>query len=1252
MPLNILTFNWHEPYICLLAKTGHFFEVVLRLKGGRKEWLVEQRPVPENIILISEDHALRKCYCHFYDIIICQNIDDLLLVKDIEIPKILIFHNKLSTEIALGGNTISKEDYLKQVKLLIEQSEPIKLLFISQTKKMDWGLEGYVITPGIDPNEFENYQGHWPKVLRVGNFLKERDIMMGFSLQEEILKGIPSTILGLNPTLPNARFSRSFEDLKKNYSRHRLYLNTTVEDYEDGYNLATLEAMATGMPIVSIANRTSPIIDGVNGYISDNIEYLRERIRMLLMDKGLAKRIGKEARNTVVEKFGIKEFLKKWNEVIEDSVNNGKRLKAENDKRLKVLLSYTSNPQTTAAYIEKAMRKICDVITYGPSISKETLIRWNLLAIEDKVKEHQIPFIDGDLKKVFKQLPLGWKPDVFLYIDTGISYPLINLDAIKCIKSCYLIDTHLNLEKHIEIAKNFDVVFIAQKADVKRFKERGIKNVFWIPLACDPEIHGKKTNNKLYDIGFVGSLTDPKRVELLDKLKRRFNLYYERCFLERMAEVFSQSKIVFNKSIKNDLNMRVFEAMASGSMLLTDEAKGSGLTEMFQDRKHLVIYRDEKELFELADYYLRNDDEREKIAKQGMTKVLDRHTYAHRVQEMINIIKDRNNAKEEIRILGDSKDEITSDAIKFYEKYWKEGTQISKETISRYQTIINQIFSEKPEGKRILEIGVGGEGGIIIHLKKDNDVYGLDASVSAQKNCERLGLKIKLANVDKETLPFDNEFFDVVFAFEVFEHLANPQFVLEEIRRVLKENGLCVISTPNPLIHHWPRLFYPQLFEEKAFREFLMVNKFHVLRIFGYGQNVYQSILPDGNAKAWSWLWHCQKLSQSNMGTVLLEYGKYFLEQKNELEIRIRPREAIDMVRMRSETGTDNEARFYLTRSLFYRYIYGEKNEFEQNLKFMLKCAAQNNHPDRIKALCHLSVLYIETRRFGINITHENMFNQILRAIVTIPEAKSYLDKISKESGITEFEQLTQMMSHRDQTDGKSTTHPSPEKREPLDIDYYRQERKDVEALIPKEARKILDVGCGEGILGKRLLEKGVKEVVGVEIEQAVCEKTRENLSMVICGDIEEIDLPFEERYFDCIVFADILEHLKDPLSVIKKLKKHLKDSGVVVASIPNVRYYQVINMLVDGHWTYGDYGILDRTHLRFFTKKEILALFKNAGFEITTITGNVDPKYYTVCNSTPAEISFGRISLKDLSSEEIKDLFVFQYLIKAKKDI
>jgi len=1073
MPLNILTFNWHEPYIYLLAKTGHFFEVVLRLKGGRKEWLVEQRPVPENIILISEDHALRKCYCHFYDIIICQNIDDLLLVKDIEIPKILIFHNKLSTEITLGGNTISKEDYLKQVKLLIEQSEPIKLLFISQTKKMDWGLEGYVITPGIDPNEFENYQGHWPKVLRVGNFLKERDIMMGFSLQEEILKGIPSTILGLNPTLPNARFSKSFEDLKKNYSRHRLYLNTTVEDYEDGYNLATLEAMATGMPIVSIANRTSPIIDGVNGYISDNIEYLRERIRMLLMDKGLAKRIGKEARNTVVEKFGIKEFLEKWNEVIENSVNNGKRLRAENDKGLKVLLSYTSNPQTTAAYIEKAMRKICDVITYGPSISKETLIRWNLLAIEDKIKEHQIPFIDGDLKKVFKQLPLGWKPDVFLYIDTGISYPLINLDAIKCIKSCYLIDTHLNLEKHIEIAKNFDVVFIAQKADVKRFKERGIKNVFWIPLACDPEIHGKKTNNKLYDIGFVGSLTDPKRVELLDKLKRRFNLYYERCFLERMAEVFSQSKIVFNKSIKNDLNMRVFEAMASGSMLLTDEAKGSGLTEMFQDRKHLVIYRDEKELFELADYYLRNDDEREKIAAEGMRQVLTKHTYNHRVKEMVEIL----------------------------------GLFVNERKCKSY----GRIFDTHPEAVVLQPYCVGKGIDVGCGFRKTHpDAIGVDLlgkGEIGEHGCMKGMQSVADIKASGDNLyMFKDGELDYVVSRHNLEHYVDVVKTLREWKRVLKVGGVLGMVLPD--------------------------------------ESKINTIALDPTHK------HC--FTPSSIKNLLELIGDFEIE--------------------RLEPVIENWSFVVIAR--------------------------------KVKKM--------------------------------VQETEMPSDYFSQKSSDTHEKLAKSPTSFADVKEG----------------DYYRQERKDVEALIPKEARRILDVGCGEGILGKRLLEKGVKEVVGVEIEQAVCEKARENLSMVVCGDIEKIDLPFEERYFDCIVFADILEHLKDPLSVVKKLKKHLKDSGVVVASIPNVRYYQVINMLVDGYWTYGDYGILDRTHLRFFTKKEILALFKNAGFEITTIAGNVDPKYYTVCNSTPAEISFGRISLKDLSSEEIKDLFVFQYLIKAKKDI
>lgn len=216
--------------------------------------------------------------------------------------------------------------------------------------------------------------------------------------------------------------------------------------------------------------------------------------------------------------------------------------------------------------------------------------------------------------------------------------------------------------------------------------------------------------------------------------------------------------------------------------------------------------------------------------------------------------------------------------------------------------------------------------------------------------------------------------------------------------------------------------------------------------------------------------------------------------------------------------------------------------------------------------------------------------------------------------------------------------------------DYFRQERRDVEALVPKDVLKILDVGCGEGILGRRLLAKGAREVFGIELTPNVCEIAKENLTGAICGNIEKIDLPFDEGYFDCMIFADVLEHLIDPQSMLKKLTKNLSDSGVIIASIPNVRYYGIISMLAQGRWKYEDFGILDKTHLRFFTKIEIDTLFRDAGYEITGMTSNIDPVYNRLSDPYSGEITFGKVTLSGLSPEEIRDLFVVQYIIRAQK--
>ena len=225
-----------------------------------------------------------------------------------------------------------------------------------------------------------------------------------------------------------------------------------------------------------------------------------------------------------------------------------------------------------------------------------------------------------------------------------------------------------------------------------------------------------------------------------------------------------------------------------------------------------------------------------------------------------------------------------------------------------------------------------------------------------------------------------------------------------------------------------------------------------------------------------------------------------------------------------------------------------------------------------------------------------------------------------------------------------------PRQEAPKDRGYFQQERREIEALVPTGASRILDIGCGEGMLGRILLQKGAAEVVGIEADTAVARRAQENLSRVLQGDVESLVLPFEDGYFDCIVLADVLEHLRDPLSALVKLKRHLSDSGAIVASIPNVRFYEVIRRLAEGRWEYEEFGILDKTHLRFFTKKEIEVLFLQAGLELTGITENLSPLYYTLPSAHSGDVSFGRVTLHGMTREETKDLFVFQYLIVARK--
>jgi SAM-dependent methyltransferase len=320
MSLRILTFNWHESYLHLLSKTGYDFDVVEKKKAGIYGWIKALRPVPTNCRLISEAVAKEGLQAGTYDRIIAHNLEDLVLVRAWAVPKVMVFHNKLSTEIALSGRAINKKDYLNRVAQLFTESNDLRVIFISRAKQLDWGLDGEIILPGIDPEDFNGYEGEVAAVLRVGNGLKERDLMLGYSLQERVVGELPSTILGLNAHIPEARVPRNWDEYRGFLRSHRVFFNTTLEPYEDGYNLAMLEAMATGMPIVSTANGSSPIEDGMNGFVSEDESELRERLEALLKHRSLGISIGRRARQTVLDRFPVQVFIDRWAAVLDTKI--------------------------------------------------------------------------------------------------------------------------------------------------------------------------------------------------------------------------------------------------------------------------------------------------------------------------------------------------------------------------------------------------------------------------------------------------------------------------------------------------------------------------------------------------------------------------------------------------------------------------------------------------------------------------------------------------------------------------------------------------------------------------------------------------------------------------------------------------------------------------------------------------------------------------------------------------------------------
>lgn len=197
-----------------------------------------------------------------------------------------------------------------------------------------------------------------------------------------------------------------------------------------------------------------------------------------------------------------------------------------------------------------------------------------------------------------------------------------------------------------------------------------------------------------------------------------------------------------------------------------------------------------------------------------------------------------------------------------------------------------------------------------------------------------------------------------------------------------------------------------------------------------------------------------------------------------------------------------------------------------------------------------------------------------------------------------------------------------------------------------KPDSKVLDIGCATGYFAKELSKQDC-ETWGVDQDKMALKKASQYCKKVFATNLDDMKpLPFPEKYFDYVLLLDVIEHLTHPEILMEEIKKYLKPGGRIVVSVPNIAHASIRWMLLLGNFQYSETGILDRTHVHFYTQKGILDAIKKFGFKVLRLSPTNGmckvPLLYKITDRLPTSWQY-KIARK------FPSLFSFQFVVLAK---